>query len=62
MERKEINMYQINPYTNKKYTIVKNGVAVRDYWCTDWKGNRHHVSKGTRVNENGLPINEKEKR
>ena len=55
---REINLYQINPYTNRKRTIVKNGIAVRDYWCQDNVGNRHRITKGTKVNEFGLPIKE----
>ena len=56
---REINFYQIDPYTNRKRIVVKNGIAVKDHWCVDHVGNRHHIQKGTKVDELGLPIKER---
>ena len=53
--------YQIDPYTGRRKTVVIDDVAVRDYWVLDWKGLRHFVKKGTKVDENGLPIKEETK-
>lgn len=47
--------YQRDPYTGRRITIVKNGVATKDHWYQDYAGNRHHVSKGETYNSDGVP-------
>lgn len=50
------SFYQRNPYTGRKSTTVKDGIAVKDHWVQDFVGNRHFIKKGTKVNEFGMPI------
>ena len=50
-----MKLYRINPYTNRRETIVKDGKAIKNYWVQDFCGNRHYVEKGTEVDENGMP-------
>lgn len=50
------SFYQRNPYTGRKSTTVKDGIAVKDHWVQDFVGNRHFIKKGTRVDEFGMPI------
>lgn len=52
-------LYRVNPYTGRRETVAKDGVAVKDYWVLDYVGNRHFVKKGTKVNENGMPEEKK---
>lgn len=47
--------YQRDPYTGRKSTVVKNGVATKDHWYQDHAGNRHHISKGDTYDNNGTP-------
>lgn len=58
MMNREINLQQTDPYTCRKRTVVKNGVAIKDYWVLDFAGYRHFVRKGTIVDERGLPLDE----
>ena len=52
----EYSAYQRDPYTGRKKTVVKNGVAVKDYWYINGQGNREHVKKGTRIGKDGHPM------
>ena len=48
-------IYRINPYNNRREIVAVDGIATKDHWVMDWKGDRYFVEKGTKVNEEGLP-------
>lgn len=54
----KFDLFQRDPYSGRRKKVVKDGVAIRNYWVLDWKGMRHFVSKGTQVDQNGLPVKE----
>ena len=43
------------PHTNRREIVAADGIATKDHWVMDWKGNRYFVEKGAKVNEQGLP-------
>ena len=41
-------LYRINPYTGRRETVAKDGIAIKNYWVLDFAGNRHFVKKAQR--------------
>ena len=52
-----MDFYRRNPYTGRKETVIKNNVAVKDYW-TVIGDTRVFIAKGTKVDNDGCPVTE----